>query len=75
MKYLLLCILLIGTALTISPEPAPTCSPPSFNLQELPITVGETQTFNMDDFFTGFNMQYDLSATAPTFAHLREKFE
>lgn len=73
MKYLLL-LFLIWTSLSYSPQPVPTCNPPSVTLKDVPITLHETQLYNVNDFFTGFNLQYNLSSSAPAFAFFRKKF-
>ena len=75
MKYLFVGIVLVWAAMALSPEPAPTCSPPTVFFKEFPITLNEIQTFNVDDLFTGFNLQYNLSSSAPDFVHFRDKFK
>ncbi len=73
MKYLLaalVTLLLASTLLAYSPEPIPICQQPSVNLKDLPISLFETQTFNMNDFFYGLNLEFNLSETTPDFVRL-----
>lgn len=65
---------LIVIAIAISPEPVPTCSRPHVVLKDLPISPNEIQSFNMNDIFKGYNLNYQLIG-APNFVHLRNKFE
>lgn len=37
------------------------------------MSVNEIQTFNVNDLFTGFNLDFNLSSTAPDFVQLTEK--
>jgi hypothetical protein len=58
---LLLVTILLTTALA-SKVPIPTCNSPRIQLSDLPISLQETQTFNMNDIFSGYN----LNITIPT---------
>lgn len=74
MKYLFVVLLvLVWTASCVSPEPVPTCTTPKIQLNELPISVNEVQTFDLNNIFTGFNLDFNLSATAPDFVYLTGK--
>lgn len=58
-----LTILLLAAIVTIaaaSKTPVPTCNSPKIALQDLPISLQETQTFNMDDFFSGYNLNITI---------------
>lgn len=59
MKLILLLSIVI-VALAISPEPIPTCSQPDITLKDLPISPFEIQTFNLNDIFKGYNLNYTL---------------
>jgi len=59
MKYLLATLLLLllpSLTLCYSPEPLPFCQQPSVLLKDLPISLHETQAFNMNELFYGFNL-------------------
>lgn len=71
---LLLLLSIIVIAFAISPEPVPTCSRPDITLKDLPISPYETQSFNINDNFKGYNLQYTLIGQ-PDFVSLRPKFE
>jgi hypothetical protein len=44
-------------------------------LKDVPVAINENQVFDIDSFFTGFNLDFKLSASAPSFATLGEKLE
>ncbi len=69
MKLLLL-LSIIALASCISPEPVPTCSKPDVHLKDCPISLNEMQTFNVNDIFKGYNLNYTLNG-APDFVYLR----
>ncbi len=66
-----LLVLLLTVVLT-SKVPEPTCSTPSINLQDLPISLQETQHFRMDDLFSGYNLNITIPSQ-PDFVGLRPK--
>lgn len=70
---LLLLLAITVLAMALSPEPVPTCSVPDITLKDLPISLNEIQTFNINDIFKGYNLNYTLVG-APNFVFLREKF-
>jgi len=74
MRHIFLLSLLIVIAFSISPEPLPTCSKPHITLKDLPISPFEVQSFNMNDIFKGYNLNYQLFGQ-PDFVMLRNKFE
>lgn len=73
MKYLFTIILLLVAASSLSPEPVPTCTGPRFQPNDIPISLNEVQTYNLDEYFTGFNLEFNLSSSAPDFAYLTQK--
>lgn len=73
MKYLFAIFLLVGIGLALSPEPIPTCNGPRFEPNDIPVSLHETQTYNLDDYFTGFNLEFNLTSAAPDFAYLTQK--
>ncbi len=72
MKLLLLLSFLV-LAMTISPEPVPTCSKPDIAMKDMPISPSEVQSYNLNEIFKGYNLNYSLVG-APSFVHLRSKF-
>jgi hypothetical protein len=56
MKYLFTILLLAAASYALSPEPLPSCTSPKFEANDLPISLNEAQSFNLDDYFTGFNL-------------------
>lgn len=70
MKYLFVVLLLVGLTICLSPEPIPSCTAPRFIPNEIPISLHEVQTFNLDDYFTGFNLEFNLTSSAPDFVYL-----
>ncbi len=70
MKYLFLALLLIGIGFANSPEPVPSCTAPRFQMSDIPISLNEVQSYNLDEYFTGFNLEFNLSSTAPDFVYL-----
>lgn len=74
MRLLLLLSLIVVMVLGLSPEPVPTCSKPDILLKDLPISPFEVQSFNMNDIFKGYNLNYQLIGQ-PDFVTLRNKFE
>jgi hypothetical protein len=55
-----------------SKVPVPTCNAPRISEVYLPISLQETQTFNMDDFFGGYNLNFDI-VSKPTHVGIRQK--
>lgn len=53
--------------------PAPTCSSPHYGYKDLPISLQESQTFNLDDIFSGYNLSFSIS-NKPNFTFLHVKF-
>ena len=66
--FILLAIVVL--AYSISPEPVPTCSTPHITLKDFPISLQETQSFNANDIFRGYNLNYSLIG-APNFVFMR----
>lgn len=70
--------LLLGLALLLtvvspaSKAPVPTCNSPKINLLDFPISLHETQTYNMNDIFSGYNLNLTIP-TKPSFVNIREK--
>ena len=66
MKNLLSCLalgFLIATlSVTVmgSKVPIPVCNAPRVALNDLPISLDETQTFNMNDIFSGYNVRLSI---------------
>lgn len=58
-----------------STEPVPSCRPNLAGFKDIPVAIGEYQMYDIDGFFTGFNLEFELSPEAPSFAHLTEKLE
>ena len=76
MKYLFVVVSLVAcTALCLSPEPLPTCTTPKIQLNMLPVSLNEIQTFNLNNLFTGFNLDFNLSSSTPDFVYLTGKTE
>jgi len=74
MRQIFLLSILIVIVFSISPEPVPTCSKPDITLKDLPISPFEVQSFNLNDIFKGYNLNYQLIGN-PDFVTLRNKFE
>lgn len=70
MKYLFLALLLISVGSAMSPEPVPSCTSPRFQMSDIPISLNEVQSYNLDEYFTGFNLEFNLSSSAPDFVYL-----
>lgn len=74
MKYLFVVVgLLLCTASCLSPEPVPTCTTPKVQLSQLPVSLNEIQTFNLNNLFTGFNLDFNVSKEAPDWIYLTGK--
>lgn len=71
---LILLLSLVVIALCLSPEPVPTCSAPHITLKDLPISLNEIQTFNPNEMFHGYNLNYTLLGN-PDFVNIRDKFK
>lgn len=70
MKYLFVALLLASVGICLSPEPVPHCSYPKYAASEFPITLHEVQKFNLDEYFTGFNLEFNLTSSRPDFVYL-----
>lgn len=70
-KYLSLVLLLLVGVLA-SKAPYPTCSSPKVQLNDLPISLYETQTFHLNEIFHGYNLDFSIP-TKPGHVTLREK--
>jgi hypothetical protein len=44
-------------------------------LKDVPVAVNENQLYDIDSFFTGYNLDFKLSSEAPHFVSLGEKLE
>ncbi len=71
MKYLFVAFLVVSIASGLSPEPIPTCTPPKYEANDIPISLNEVQSYDLDDYFTGFNLEFNLSSSAPDFVYLK----
>lgn len=69
--FLILAALLLSLA-AASVAPVPTCNSPRIALQDLPISLRETQSFDLNDFFSGYNLNFSV-ITKPEFVFLRDK--
>jgi hypothetical protein len=58
-SMMLLVIGLLAIAMA-SKIPLPTCNAPKLALSSLPITLDETQTYNMNDIFSGYNLKLTI---------------
>jgi hypothetical protein len=43
-----------------SKVPVPVCNAPRVSLNDLPISLDEIQTFNMNDIFSGYNIRLSI---------------
>lgn len=68
---MLVLVALISMTLA-SKVPVPSCNAPRINLQDLPISLQETQTYRMDDLFSGYNLNFSIPSK-PSFVGLRPK--
>lgn len=69
---LLLLLALLALLASASKVPVPTCNAPRISELYLPISLQETQTFNMDEFFGGYNLNYDI-VSKPAYVGIRSK--
>jgi hypothetical protein len=69
--WLFFAALLLSLA-TASKAPIPSCNSPRIALQDFPISIQETQSFDMNDIFTGYNLNITIPSR-PEFVFLREK--
>ena len=60
MRYLLVAGVLLIVVMAGSRTPEPTCNTPPIQLNDLPVSIHETQYFNLDNIFTGYNMHYEI---------------
>lgn len=71
MKYLFVVLsLLLWAGIGYSPEPLPTCTTPKIQLSSLPVSLNEIQSINLNNLFTGFNLDFNLSSSTPDFVYL-----
>lgn len=56
--------LTIGLSVTVSASrtPLPSCNAPRLAETTLPITLDETQTYNMNDLFSGYNLRLTIES-------------
>jgi len=69
---LVLGLLLLASLAAASKAPVPTCNAPDVTLGQFPISLHETQTYNMNDIFTGYNLNMSIPVK-PNFVYIREK--
>jgi len=69
---LLLLALLSVQILSISRAPIATCNSPRQGMIELPISLQETQSFNLDDMFSGYNLAFSIP-NQNNYTYLRSK--
>lgn len=55
-----------------SRQPTPNCTAPKVILRDLPISPQEMQSFNLNNFFTGYNLNISAN-TKPEFATLNPR--
>jgi hypothetical protein len=53
-----------------SKVPVPSCNSPKINLQDYPISLQEVQSFNMNDVFSGYNLNISIP-NRPEFVFFR----
>ena len=70
---LVLAICLLATV-HASKVPLPSCNSPKIALQDWPISLHETQQFNLDNFFSGYNLNLTIPSK-PDFVQLRPKIQ
>lgn len=68
----MLVLMVLMTMVLASKVPVPSCNAPRINLQDLPISLQETQTYRMDDLFTGYNLNFSIPSK-PSFVGIRPK--
>jgi len=55
-----------------SRAPSPICNAPRTGFIDLPISLLETQTFNLDDMFSGYNLAFSIP-NKPEYTFIRDK--
>jgi hypothetical protein len=57
-------LLALGLSITVSASrtPLPSCNAPLLAETTLPITLDETQTYNMNDLFSGYNLRLTIES-------------
>lgn len=70
-KGWLLCLALLLTLSAASKVPVPTCSSPKTPLLDLPISINEVQSWNLNDIFSGYNLNITIPSSKPEFVFLR----
>ena len=61
-------------ALSYSKAPVPTCNSLKIGYQDWPISLHESQNINLDNFFSGYNINLTIPSK-PDFVHLRPKVQ
>jgi len=57
-----------------SRAPVPTCNSPREGYIDLPISLQETQSFNLDDMFSGYNLAFSIP-NKNNYTYIRDKFK
>lgn len=68
----LLVLAAVLCAVLASKVPIPTCNSPKVTFNDFPISLQETQSFNMNDYFSGYNLKITIP-NRQDFVYLREK--
>ena len=71
---ILLGLCLLASILLARPAPVPTCSA-SQPLIKFPISPEEIRRDNLNHIFKGFNLQYSLAKTAPSFVYIQPQIQ
>jgi hypothetical protein len=63
-SFIAIGLLIIGLSVAVvgSKVPIPVCNAPKVGLNNLPITLDETQTYNMNDIFSGYNIKLSIQS-------------
>jgi hypothetical protein len=67
-------IIYFAIMLKASQLPFPTCNSPNLAPSDVPIALDESQFFNMDDIFSGYNLKFSVK-NGPSFVDLKEKMK
>lgn len=73
MKYLFCILALLLAVHAYSPEPLPSCSNPKNLINQFPVSLHEIQTYHLDEYFTGFNLEFSIPSSHPDFIQLIQK--
>jgi hypothetical protein len=71
---MLIFCLLLAFASSLSPEPLAVCTSPTAEFNDFPISLQETQSFNPNEMFRGYNLRYEL-LNPPDFVYIRDKMK